>query len=83
MVNAYQLAVVVTLLPFASLGERIGYRRVYLAGDSRLRFSVLNSRACALSVSRLHHDADRLSQRVAQNQLGSSELEVIRRQTAC
>ncbi len=32
VVNAYQLAVTVSLLPLASLGEIIGYRRVYQAG---------------------------------------------------
>ena len=32
VVNAYQLALVVSLLPFASLGEIFGYRQVYLWG---------------------------------------------------
>ncbi len=32
IVNAYQLAVVAVLLPFAALGDRIGPRRVYLGG---------------------------------------------------
>jgi len=32
IVNGYQLAIVMTLLPFASLGEIHGYRKVYLAG---------------------------------------------------
>lgn len=32
VVNAYQLALVVSLLPFASLGEIFGYRHVYLGG---------------------------------------------------
>lgn len=32
VVNAYQLALVVSLLPFASLGEIVGYRRVYVWG---------------------------------------------------
>ncbi len=32
VVNAYQLTIVVSLLPFASLGESIGYRRVFLGG---------------------------------------------------
>lgn len=32
IVNAYQLAITVCLLPFAALGERLGYRRVYLTG---------------------------------------------------
>jgi len=32
VVNAYQLALVISLLPFASLGEIYGYRRVYVIG---------------------------------------------------
>jgi DHA2 family multidrug resistance protein-like MFS transporter len=32
VVNAYQLATLSLLLPLASLGDRVGYRRVYLAG---------------------------------------------------
>ena len=32
VVNAYQMASLIVLLPLASLGERIGYRRVYLLG---------------------------------------------------
>ena len=32
IVNAYQLAVVATLLPIAALGEIIGQRRIYVAG---------------------------------------------------
>jgi DHA2 family multidrug resistance protein-like MFS transporter len=46
IVNAYQLAIVVALLPLASLGDKIGYRRVYLAG---LCVFTLGSLACALS----------------------------------
>ncbi|MGJ7578773.1 MFS transporter [Variovorax sp. RHLX14] len=34
VVNAYQIAILVLLLPLASLGDRIGYRRVYLIGMS-------------------------------------------------
>ncbi|THD47250.1 MAG: MFS transporter [Bradyrhizobium sp.] len=48
VVNAYQLAVVVTLLPFASLGERIGYRRVYFFG---LSLFTIGSLACVVSAS--------------------------------
>jgi DHA2 family multidrug resistance protein-like MFS transporter len=44
--NAYQLAVTMTLLPLASLGEKLGYRRVYLWG---LVVFTLASGACALS----------------------------------
>jgi DHA2 family multidrug resistance protein-like MFS transporter len=32
IVNAYQMAIVISLLPLASLGEILGYRRVYLGG---------------------------------------------------
>jgi len=32
VVNAYQLATLIVLLPLAALGERMGYRRVYLVG---------------------------------------------------
>jgi DHA2 family multidrug resistance protein-like MFS transporter len=32
VVNAYQLAVTVSLLPFSALGDIIGYRRVYMWG---------------------------------------------------
>ena len=32
IVNAYQLATLVLLLPLATLGDRVGYKRIYLAG---------------------------------------------------
>ena len=48
VVNAYQLALVVSLLPFASLGEIIGYRRVYVWG---LVVFTVASLLCALSWS--------------------------------
>jgi DHA2 family multidrug resistance protein-like MFS transporter len=48
IVNAYQLAIVIALLPLASLGERVGYRRIYLTG---LTVFTLASLACALSRS--------------------------------
>jgi DHA2 family multidrug resistance protein-like MFS transporter len=32
IVNSYQLATLVLLLPLASLGDRLGYKRIYLAG---------------------------------------------------
>jgi len=46
IVNAYQLAVVASLLPLASLGEIYGYRRIYMGG---LLVFTLASLACALS----------------------------------
>ena len=46
IVNGYQLAITISLLPLASLGEITGYRRVYLAG---LLLFTLASLFCALS----------------------------------
>ncbi|WP_426442627.1 MFS transporter [Bradyrhizobium genosp. P] len=46
IVNGYQLAITISLLPLASLGEIIGYRRVYLAG---LVLFTLASVFCSLS----------------------------------
>lgn len=48
VVNAYQLAITVSLLPFASLGDIYGYRRVYQVG---LAVFTLASLGCALSDS--------------------------------
>ncbi len=48
VINAYQLATVVALLPLAALGEIVGYRRVYMAG---LVLFVLASLGCAMSRS--------------------------------
>lgn len=48
IVNAYQLAMVATLLPLAALGETLGYRRIYLAG---IVLFTLASAACALAWS--------------------------------
>ncbi|CNH29554.1 MFS transporter [Yersinia mollaretii] len=50
VINAYQLAITISLLSMASLGDIIGYRRVYQAG--LLVFSV-TSLFCALSDSLL------------------------------
>ena len=50
VVNAYQLAIVVSLLPLAALGEIVGYRRIYQAG---LLVFTLASLSCALSPSLL------------------------------
>ena len=48
VVNAYQLAVTVSLLACAALGDIIGYKRVYWTG---LAVFTLASGACALSTS--------------------------------
>jgi DHA2 family multidrug resistance protein-like MFS transporter len=46
--NAYQLAVTVSLLPLAALGEIVGYRRVYLSG---LVLFTIASVFCAMATS--------------------------------
>ena len=50
VVNAYQVIVTMSILPFSSLGDAIGYRRVYAAG---LALFTLGSLSCALSTSLL------------------------------
>ncbi|MEQ9332955.1 MFS transporter [Thalassobaculum sp.] len=59
IVNGYQLAIVATLLPFASLGEIYGYRRVYLAGVSLFAVAALG---CALAGSLAELTAARIVQ---------------------
>lgn len=48
IVNAYQLAIMVSVLPLAALGETLGYRKVYVAG---LGLFTLASAGCALAGS--------------------------------
>jgi DHA2 family multidrug resistance protein-like MFS transporter len=48
VVNAYQLALMVSLLPLASLGDILGYRRIYIGG---LALFTLASLVCAASWS--------------------------------
>jgi DHA2 family multidrug resistance protein-like MFS transporter len=48
IVNGYQLAITISLLPLASAGDIIGYRRIYLGG---LALFTVASLACALSGS--------------------------------
>jgi DHA2 family multidrug resistance protein-like MFS transporter len=48
IVTAYQLALVMAMLPCAALGESIGYRRVYVAGIALFTFA---SALCAMSPS--------------------------------
>lgn len=46
IVTAYQIGVIMTLLPFSALGERLGYERVYIGG---LVLFALMSLGCALA----------------------------------
>ena len=59
VVNAYQLAVTMSLLPFAALGEQLGYRRVHIAG---LVVFVAASLLCAVSGSLLQLTLARIFQ---------------------
>ena len=59
VINAYQLAVTISLLPLASLGEIYGYRRVYMTG---LAVFTAASLCCALSGSLAELTAARVLQ---------------------
>lgn len=48
VINAYQLVITALLLPLAALGDRIGYRRVYLPG---IALFVVGSVGCAIADS--------------------------------
>ncbi len=48
IVNTYQIAIIVSLLPFSALGDYVGYRRLYIVG---LTVFTLMSVGCALSWS--------------------------------
>lgn len=59
IVNSYQIALAVCLLPLASLGEIVGYRRIYLCG---LALFTLASLACGSSVTLMQLSAARIVQ---------------------
>jgi DHA2 family multidrug resistance protein-like MFS transporter len=59
VINAYQLAVTITLLPLASIGEVYGFRRVYRVG---LVVFTVASLGCALSDSLVTLTAARILQ---------------------
>jgi MFS transporter, DHA2 family, multidrug resistance protein len=59
VINAYQLAILILLLPLAALGETIGYRRVSQTG---LAVFTLASLACAFAPSLLTLSAARIVQ---------------------
>ena len=59
VVNSFQIAVTASLLPLASLGDILGYRKVYLGG---LVLFTASSLACALSPSLTWLVAARIAQ---------------------
>jgi DHA2 family multidrug resistance protein-like MFS transporter len=75
VVNAYQLAVVATLLPFAALGDLLGPRRVYLGG---LAFFTAASLGCALAGSLPALAAARAFQGIGAGALMSVNIALIR-----
>ncbi len=75
VINAYQLAVVATLLPFAALGDLIGPRRVYLAG---LAVFTVASLACALAGSLAGLTAARALQGIGAGALMSVNIALVR-----
>src|SRR5260370_15944460 len=64
VINAYQLAVVISLLPFASLGDIFGYRRIYMIGLVVFTGAAL--------VSALSHSLPMLTLRRALQRLGAA-----------
>lgn len=75
ILNAYQLAVVATLLPFAALGDHIGVRRVFLGG---LAFFTAASVGSALATSLPMLVATRALQGIGAGALMSVNLALIR-----
>lgn len=61
VINAYQLAILMLLLPLASLGEIVGYRRVWQTG---LVLFTLGSLACAFAPGLLELSMARVAQGV-------------------
>jgi DHA2 family multidrug resistance protein-like MFS transporter len=75
IVNAYQLAITMTLLPLASLGDIYEYRRVYRVG---LVMFTLASLACALSHTILELTAARVFQGLGAAGIMSVNLALVR-----
>ena len=75
IINAYQMAIVATLLPFAALGDRWGPRRVFLAG---LAFFAVSSLACALASGLVSLTLARVLQGVGASAIMSVNIALIR-----
>ncbi|MCY0385698.1 MFS transporter [Robbsia sp. Bb-Pol-6] len=75
IINAYQLAMVATLLPFAALGDRLGHKRVFVAG---LSLFVLASLLCAVSPTLLALTIARILQGLGASAVMSVNLALIR-----
>lgn len=75
IVNAYQLAIIVSLLPLASLGDSLGYKRVYWIG---LAVFTLASFACAQAQSLAFLSAARMVQGVGAAGVMSVNIALVR-----
>ncbi len=75
IVNAFQLAVMMLLLPFASMGELWGYKQVYLRG---IVVFTLGSVACALSATLPALVASRVAQGIGAAMLMSVNTSLVR-----
>jgi MFS transporter, DHA2 family, multidrug resistance protein len=75
IVNAYQVAIMLPLLPLASIGEIIGYKRVYTIG---LALFTLASLGCALSSSLFMLTAMRLLQGLGAASVMSVNMALVR-----
>ncbi len=75
VVNAYQMVIMITLLPLASLAERVGYRRIYLGG---LALFTVASLGCALSHTLATLTAARVVQGLGAAGLMSVNIAVLR-----
>ncbi|MGI4984325.1 MAG: MFS transporter, partial [Janthinobacterium lividum] len=75
IINAYQLAMVATLLPFAALGDRLGHKRVFVSG---LSLFVLASLLCALAPTLLSLTIARVLQGLGASAVMSVNIALIR-----
>lgn len=75
VINAFQLAVVASLLPFAALGDRVGPRRVFIGG---LAFFTAASLGCAFANSLPLLAAARALQGIGAGALMSVNIALIR-----
>jgi DHA2 family multidrug resistance protein-like MFS transporter len=75
VINAYQLAMVATMLPLASLADRVGLKRVFLVG---LVIFTLASLGCALSPSLLALTLWRIAQGLGASAMMTVNIALIR-----
>ncbi len=75
IVNAYQISIIVSLLPLSALGDFIGYRKIYLSG---ITLFTLTSIGCALSWSFLSLVSFRVLQGLGASAIMSINTSIVR-----